>query len=63
MKKSKKNKDENILTSEEEARIMNSVMIRFFRPFFMKLITKEDIEFFRKLEEFEEIKIQPKKGK
>jgi hypothetical protein len=39
-----------ILTAEEEADIMNKMMMRFFQPFMMKLITKEDVELIRELE-------------
>ena len=38
------------LTAEEEANIMNKMMMRFFRPFIIKLITKEDVELLRELE-------------
>jgi hypothetical protein len=41
---------EPLLTAEQEAEIMNKMMLRFFRPFFMKLITKEDVELLRELE-------------
>jgi len=41
---------DEVLTAEEEANIMNKMMLRFFRPFFVKLITKEDVELLRELE-------------